>query len=74
MIMEFLSIGIFIFDDVFGGGLLEDSNIFIVYDLYLNGWILVFEILRNCIMEGDFGVILDLVLFFIFLKMELGFI
>lgn len=25
-------------------------------------------------MEGDFGVILDLVLFFIFLKMELGFI
>ncbi|BAD86013.1 hypothetical protein, conserved [Thermococcus kodakarensis KOD1] len=72
--MELLSTGIPILDDALGGGLLEDSNILIVYDSYSNGWTLAFEILRNRIMEGDFGVILDSVLPFTPLKMELGLI
>ncbi|MBP1911557.1 RAD55 family ATPase [Thermococcus stetteri] len=72
--MELLSTGIPILDDALGGGLLEDSNLLIIYDTYSNGWTLAFEILRNRIKEGDFGVIIDSVLPFTPFKMELGLI
>lgn len=72
--MEILSTGIPILDEALGGGLLDDSNLLIVYNTYSNGWTLAFEILRNRIGEGDFGVIVDSVLPFTPLKMELGLI
>ncbi|ASJ02080.1 hypothetical protein A3L09_01765 [Thermococcus profundus] len=72
--MELLSTGIPILDEALGGGLLEDSNLLIVYDTYSNGWALAFEMLRNRIGEGDFGVIINSVMPFTPLKMELGLI
>ncbi|WP_010479336.1 RAD55 family ATPase [Thermococcus zilligii] len=70
--MEVLSTGIPVLDEALGGGLLEDSNLLITYNTYSNGWALAFEILRNRIGEGDFGVILDHVLPLTPLKMKLG--
>ncbi|WP_297090409.1 hypothetical protein [Thermococcus sp.] len=69
--MELLSTGIQVLDEALGGGLLEDSNLLIVYDRYSKGWALAFEILKNRIALGDFGVIIDSVLPFSALAMEL---
>ncbi|NJE02062.1 hypothetical protein [Thermococcus sp. JdF3] len=69
--MELLSTGIPALDRALGGGLLEDSNLLIVYDTYSKGWALAFEILRNRIRAGDFGVIIDSVLPISSLEMEL---
>ena len=69
--MEILETGIPILDEALGGGLLEDSNFLIVYDTYSNGWALAFEIMRNRMSMGDFGVIVDSVLPLTPLKMEL---
>lgn len=70
--MEILSTGIPVLDDALGGGLLEDSNLLIVYRTYSRGWALGLEILRRRIEMGDFGVIIDSVLPLTPLKMELG--
>jgi len=70
--MEVLSTGIPTLDDALGGGLIEDSNLLIVYDTYSKGWAVAFEVLRNRIKEGDFGVIIDSVLPVSALEMELG--
>ncbi len=70
--MEVLTTGIPTLDDAIGGGLLEDSNLLIVYDTYSYGWALAFEVLRNRMKLGDFGVILDSVMPLSHLKMELN--
>ena len=69
--MEVLSTGIPLLDEALGGGLLEDSNLLIVYDTYSYGWAIGFEILRRRIEMGDFGVVLDSVLPPTPLRMEL---
>lgn len=69
--MEILSTGIPVLDEALGGGLLEDSNLLIVHDVYSKGWTLAFEILKNRIELGDFGVIIDSVLPISSLAMEL---
>ncbi|NJE05547.1 hypothetical protein E3E36_05195 [Thermococcus sp. M36] len=70
--MKLLSTGIPVLDEALGGGLLEDSNLLILYSQYSRGWALAFEILRNRMAMGDVGVILDSVLPLSPLKMELG--
>ncbi|WP_297510178.1 hypothetical protein [Thermococcus sp.] len=70
--MKVLSTGIPLLDEALGGGLLEDSNLLIIYDTYSRGWALGFEIMRRRIDMGDFGVILDSVLPITPLRMELG--
>ncbi len=70
--MEVLTTGIPTLDDAIGGGLLEDSNLLIVYDTYSYGWTLAFEVLRNRMKLGDFGVVLDSVMPLSHLKMELN--
>lgn len=72
--MDLLSSGIPLLDDALGGGLLKDSNLLIIYDTYSNGWTLAFELLRNRIEEGDFGVIINSVMPYTPLKMELNLI
>ncbi|WP_048150753.1 RAD55 family ATPase [Palaeococcus ferrophilus] len=69
--MEVLSTGIPLLDEALGGGLLPDSTLLIVYDEYSQGWLLAFEILRNRVEEGDFGVVLNSVLPMSSLEMEL---
>ncbi|WP_048810931.1 hypothetical protein [Thermococcus gammatolerans] len=69
--MELLSTGIPLLDEALGGGLLEDSNLLIIYTTYSRGWALGFEIVRRRIGMGDFGVILDSVLPITPLRMEL---
>lgn len=69
--MGLMTTGIPILDDALGGGLTEDSNILIVYDRYSKGWALAFEILKNRMELGDFGVIIDSVLPLSALAMEL---
>lgn len=70
--MHVLSTGIPELDRAIGGGLLEEGNLLILYDSYSYGWVLAFEILRNRINEGDFGVILDSVMPLTPLSMEVG--
>jgi len=70
--VEILSTGIPLLDEALGGGLLEDSNLLIIYRTYSRGWALGFEIMRRRMAMGDFGVILDSVLPITPLKMELG--
>ena len=70
--VEILTTGIAILDDALGGGLLEDSNLLILYDAYSYGWSLAFEIMRNRMGMGDFGVIVDSILPLSSLEMELG--
>ncbi|NJE11010.1 hypothetical protein [Thermococcus sp. MAR1] len=69
--MEILSTGIPLLDEALGDGLIEDSNLLIIYDTYSKGWALAFEILKNRIKLGDFGVIIDSVLPISSLEMEL---
>ena len=69
--VKLLETGIPILDEALGGGLIEDSNFLVVYDTYSNGWALAFEIMRNRMEMGDFGVIIDSVLPVTPLKMEL---
>lgn len=69
--MEILNTGIPLLDDALGGGLLEDSNLLIIYDTYSYGWALGFDIVRRRIEMGDFGVILNSVLPMTPLRMEL---
>ena len=70
--MEILKTGIPVLDDALGGGILEDTDLLIVYDTYSFGWALAFEILRNRIAEGDFGVMVNSVLPFSSLRVEIG--
>ena len=67
-----LSTGIPLLDEALGGGLLEDSNLLIIYFTNSRGWALGFEILRRRIGMGDFGVILNTVLPMTPFRMELG--
>ncbi|MDK2782851.1 MAG: hypothetical protein PWQ32_440 [Thermococcaceae archaeon] len=69
--MEVIKTNIPKLDEAFGGGLLEDSILLITYDTYSQGWALAFEIIRNRIKEGDFGVIVNSVLPLSMLNMEL---
>ena len=70
--MEVLSTGIPLLDKALGGGLLEDSNLLIVYDTYSKGWTLALEIMKRRIEMGDFGVLFDYVLPITPLRMELN--
>ena len=70
--MELLRTGIRAFDEALGGGLLEDSSLLITYDTYSKGWAVAFEIMRNRIAKGDFGVVINSVLPFSSLNIELG--
>jgi hypothetical protein len=70
--MKLLSTGIPSLDKALGGGLLEDTNLLILYDTYSNGWLLGIEIMRNRMKMGDFGVLLNSVLPLTPLAIELG--
>ncbi len=70
--MKVLKTGVPVLDEALGGGILEDTDLLIVYDTYSSGWALAFEILRNRIAEGDFGVMINSVLPFSSLNVELG--
>lgn len=69
--MELLKTKIPVLDEALGGGILEDSIVLITYDTYSQGWTLAFEILRNRIEEGDFGVIINSVVPLSMLNLEL---
>jgi len=68
--VELLKTGIEKLDEAIGGGLLEDSNMLIIYDTYSVGWSLGVKILQNRIKQGDFGVIVNSVLPVSSLSME----
>ena len=70
--MKVLKTGVPVLDEALGGGILEDTDLLIVYDTYSSGWALAFEIVRNRIAEGDFGVMINSVLPFSSLNVELG--
>ncbi|USG99616.1 hypothetical protein K1720_08930 [Thermococcus argininiproducens] len=69
--MELIKTNIPSLDETLGGGLIEDSILLITYDTYSQGWTLAFEILRNRIEEGDFGVIINSVVPLSMLNLEL---
>lgn len=69
--MEIIKTKIPSFDKALGGGILEDSIVLITYDTYSQGWTLAFEILRNRIEDGDFGVIINSVVPMSMLNLEL---
>jgi len=54
--MEIIKTKIPSLDKALGGGILEDSIVLITYDTHSQGWTLAFEILRNRIEDGDFGL------------------
>ncbi|WP_042699203.1 RAD55 family ATPase [Thermococcus sp. PK] len=69
--MELIKTKIPQLDEALGGGILEDSIVLITYDTYSQGWTLAFEILRNRIEDGDFGVIINSVVPISMLNLEL---
>ncbi|NJE25653.1 hypothetical protein E3E22_03255 [Thermococcus sp. MV5] len=69
--MKLIKTNISSLDETLGGGLIEDSILLITYDTYSQGWTLGFEILRNRIKEGDFGVIINSVVPLSMLNLEL---
>jgi len=54
-----LSTGIKELDKALGGGIIEDGILLLIYDSYSWGWLLGFEILKNRIRQGDFGLLMN---------------
>lgn len=57
MTMRLLSTGIKKLDRAIGGGILPNTNVLILNNTYSTGWAIAFEILKNRVQMGDFGVI-----------------
>ncbi|WP_050002855.1 ATPase domain-containing protein [Thermococcus eurythermalis] len=55
--MRLLSTGIKKLDRAIGGGILPNTNVLILNNTYSTGWAIAFEILKNRVQMGDFGVI-----------------
>ncbi|WP_457751296.1 hypothetical protein [Thermococcus sp.] len=70
--MELLSTGFKKLDRAIGGGLTPDSIVLIIHGSYSWGWALAFSIMANRIQQGDFGVIMNTVLPFSSLEIELN--
>ena len=69
--MELLSTGIKRLDRAIGGGLIPNSNLLIIHNTYSTGWTIAFEIMKNRIEVGDFGVVTNTVLPLSALEVEL---
>ncbi|WP_460128330.1 hypothetical protein [Thermococcus prieurii] len=71
MTMELLSTGIRRLDRAIGGGLIPNGNLLIIHNTYSTGWTIAFEIMRNRVEMGDFGVVTNTVLPLSTLEIEL---
>ncbi|AIF69790.1 hypothetical protein PAP_06990 [Palaeococcus pacificus DY20341] len=57
--MRLLSSGFERLDKALGGGILEGTNILLIYDSFSLGWIMPFKILQYRLSQGDFGIIIN---------------
>lgn len=57
--MEVLNVGDRTLNEALGGGFLEDTIMLLIYDSYSLGWLLGFNIMKERIREGDFGLFMN---------------